>query len=74
MNSDVVRLVAVAYFKGGLQGFHVGDHGLDVHEEVHSLQEIMQRFQDAVTDAQRANSPAGPRPTFTGRIAAGHEI
>ena len=57
----------VGYFKSGFQGFHIGDHGLDPEDEVATLRDIMQRFEDSVDKARHASSPEGIRESINAR-------
>lgn len=57
----------VGYFKSGFQGFHIGDHGLDPEDEVATLRDIMQRFEDSVEKARYASSPEGLRESINAR-------
>lgn len=57
----------MGYFKSGFQGFHIGDHGLDPEDEVATLRDIMQRFEDSVEKARYASSPEGLREAITAR-------
>jgi hypothetical protein len=51
-----------------MQGYHIGDHGLDPEDEVATLREIMQRFENSVSEAKHASSPEGLREAKANRL------
>jgi hypothetical protein len=60
--------LTVSYFQSGMQGYHIGDHGLDPEDEVATLREIMQRFENSVSEAKHASSPEGLREAKANRL------
>lgn len=47
----------VSYFKAGVVGFHMADHGLDPEDEVATLRGVMSKFQNSVDAAKAGNGP-----------------
>lgn len=49
----------VSYFKAGVVGFHIADHGLDPEDEVYTLKTVMSQFQKSVDLAKAGGLPKG---------------
>ena len=56
----------VAYFKAGVLGFHMADHGLEPEDEVATLRGIMQRFEQSVQEAKSISGPNKPLISYIG--------
>lgn len=41
-------LPVVGYCNVGFRGFHFGDYGLEREDEVATLRDVMQRFEDSI--------------------------